>query len=336
MAQPFANFLLSFPIFLILTFTSSAFPHPLSSSFASTEINFWSANVLNKMPEAISKKLSPLTKHESEYYAETISKDNFEADLKFCSLAKLACSAVLDDIKVVKQSYTTRNVYMDNKAIPLEKVDPFSFFRLSILKEGNTIHLSDLKASLPYRAFLPPQIASKITLTSKGIAKIFPESSKEAVGTTLSYCNAAAIKGELKVCPKSLEEMINFSKSALGKNKLLALTSKSTRGSGEELKIEKIKQFDVEKIVACHEMYLPFATYFCHSLPSSRIYSVDFVEPKSGAPVNTVLAMCHMDTSPWPADHVAFQILKFGPGQGEACHWSNEIDLAWIAGGENM
>ncbi|KAL0413806.1 UNVERIFIED_CONTAM: BURP domain-containing protein 14 [Sesamum radiatum] len=85
--------------------------------------------------------------------------------------------------------------------------------------------------------------------------------------------------------------MINFSKSALGKNKLLALTSKSTKGSGDELKIKKIKQFDVKKIVACHEIYLPFATYFCHSLPSSRIYSVDFVEPKSGAPVNTVVAV---------------------------------------------
>ncbi|KAL0456428.1 UNVERIFIED_CONTAM: Polygalacturonase 1 beta-like protein 1 [Sesamum latifolium] len=280
------------------------------------------------------KKLSPLTKHDSEYYAATISNDNFKADSKFCSLAKLACSTVFDDIKVVKEAYATTRTYGHNKvSIPLEKVDPFSFFRLSILEEGNTIHLSNLKESLPYRAFLPPQIASKITLNPKGIAKIFPKSSKEAIGTTLSYCNAAAIKEKER---KSLEEMINFSKSALGKDKLLALTSKSTKGSGDELKIEKIKQFDIEKIVACHEMYFPFATYFCHSLPSSRIYSVDFVEPKSGAPVNTVLAVCHMDTSPWPADHVAFQILKFGPGQGEACHWLNEIDLAWIAGGANM
>ncbi|KAL0377087.1 UNVERIFIED_CONTAM: Polygalacturonase 1 beta-like protein 1 [Sesamum calycinum] len=289
------------------------------------------------MPEAISKKLSPLTKHDSEYYAETISNDNFKADSKFCSLAKLACSTILDDIKVVKEAYATTKTYNHKKmTIPLEKVDRFSFFKLSILKEGNTIHLSNLKESLPYRAFLPPQMASKITLTPKGIAKVFPESSKEAIGTTLSYCNADAIKGELKVCPKSLEEMINFSKSALGKNRLLALTSKSTKGSGDELKIRKIKQFDVEKIIACHEMYLPFATYFCHSLPSSRIYSVDFVETKSGAPVNTVLAICHMDTSSWPADHVAFQILKSVPGQGEACHWLNEIDLAWIAGGPNM
>ncbi|KAK4406291.1 Polygalacturonase 1 beta-like protein 1 [Sesamum angolense] len=258
------------------------------------------------MPEAISKKLSPLTKHDSEYYAETISNDNFKADSKFCSLAKLACSTVLDDIKAINSQRRRHNPSFGLERIP-------SLSRVS-------------SASNRVKNYFDP----------KTHCKCIPESSKEAIGTTLSYCNADAIKGELKVCPKSLEEMIHFSKSALGKDRLLALTSKSTKGSGDELKIGKIKQFDVEKIIACHEMYLPFATYFCHSLPSSRIYSVDFVETKSGAPVNTVLAICHMDTSSWPADHVAFQILKSVPGQGEACHWLNEIDLAWIAGGPNM
>ncbi|KAI3450275.1 hypothetical protein Pfo_006940 [Paulownia fortunei] len=329
MAHPFATFLLLFPFLLHLSLTSSAFSDP-------TQIKFWSQNVHNKMPAAISTKLSPLTKHDADYYAETISENNFKADTKFCSLAKLACSTGIDEVKTVKESYATVKTYNNNKvAIPLEKVDPFSFFRLSILREGNTIHLSNLKESLPYPAFLPPQIASKISLSPKRVKKIFPESSKEAMDTTLSYCNAAAIKEEFKSCPKSLEEMISFSKTALGKNKLLALTSKSTRGSGNQVMIKKIKQFDVEKIVACHEMFLPFATYFRHSLSSSRIYSVDFFEPKTRAPVNTVLGICHMDTSPWPANNLAFQILKFGPGQGEACHWLNQIDLAWIEGGEN-
>ncbi|XP_011091740.1 polygalacturonase-1 non-catalytic subunit beta-like [Sesamum indicum] len=281
------------------------------------------------MPEAISTKLSPLTNQDSNYYAEAISENNFNADTEFCSRAKLACSIGSD-------AYVTALVYnkYGGAIAPLEKVDQFSFFRLSTLKEGNEIHLSSLKVSLPFRAFLPSQIASKVPLTSEGIAKIFPQSSKEDTATTLYYCNAAAIKGELKVCPKSLEEMISFSKSALGKNKLLALTSKSTKGSASELKIKRIKQYDVEKIVACHEMYLPFATYFCHSLPSSKIYAVDVVEPSTGAPVNTVVAICHMDTSAWPEEHVAFKIVKLGPGQGEVCHWLSEIDVAWIAGGE--
>ncbi|GFP85225.1 probable polygalacturonase non-catalytic subunit jp630 [Phtheirospermum japonicum] len=331
---------LSFSFLLYLNFIiSSTFSDPLSSSYSSIQTKFWSENVQNKMPFAISTKLSPLTKHDSDFYAKTISGNSFKADAKFCALAKLACTSDIGHINGVTESYAVKKTYKINKESinTLHNMDPFSFFRLSILKEGNTIHLSNLKESLPYRAFISPQIASKISLTTKGLAQIFPESPKDAIDTTLSYCNAASIKGEIKTCPKSLEEMISFSKTALGTKKLLSLYSESTTGSGQELTIKKVKKFDVEKIVACHEMFLPFATYFCHSLPSSRIYSVDFVEPRTKAPVNTVVAICHMDTSPWPANHVAFEILKFGPGQGEACHWLNQIDLAWIAaGGENI
>ncbi|KAG8369450.1 hypothetical protein BUALT_Bualt14G0015000 [Buddleja alternifolia] len=394
MAHPFTTFLLLFPLLL-------------SSSLASNQITFWSQNVLNEMPQAISTKLSPLNKQDSDYYAKTISQNNFKADSNFCSVAKLSCFTLFNELvsgdkirynnpvasplvsgdkirynnpvasplvsgdkirynnpvssplvsgdkirynnpvvsplvsgdKIRYNNPVARPLVSGDKirynnpvAIPLKNIDPFSFFRLSVLKEGNTMYLSNLKATLPYRAFLPPQIASQISLNPQNIAKKFPDWTKEAIETTLSYCNAAATKGEFKTCPKSLEEMISFSKTALGKNKLLSLASQSTKGSGNKLEIRNIKKFNVEKIVACHEMFLPFATYFCHSLSSSRIYSVDFVEPKTGAPVNTVVAICHLDTSSWSANHVALKILKFGPGQGEACHWMNEIDLAWIDG----
>ncbi|KAL3635052.1 hypothetical protein CASFOL_022106 [Castilleja foliolosa] len=332
------HFTITFLLYLSFLISSS-FSNPISSSYSSFQTKFWSQNVQNKMPLSISTKLSPLTKHDSDFYAKTISGNNFKADAKFCAIASLACTSDIGQINTVKEAYATTRTYNNKKQSinTLQNMDPFSFFRISILKGGNTIHLSNLKEHLPYRAFIPPQIASKISLTTKGIAQIFPESAKDAIDTTLSYCNAESIKGELKTCPKSLEEMISFSKTALRTKKLLSLSSESTKGSGQVLTIEKVTKFDVEKTVACHEMFLPFATYFCHSLPSSRIYSVEFVEPKTKAPVNTVVAMCHMDTSPWPANHVAFQILKFGPGEGEACHWLNEIDLAWIAaGGKNI
>ncbi|KAL0290901.1 UNVERIFIED_CONTAM: BURP domain protein USPL1 [Sesamum angustifolium] len=168
----------------------------------------------------------------------------------------------------------------------------------------------------------------------QGITEAFPESgvspTKETIQTTLAYCNAAALEGETKSCPKSLEEMVGFAKAALGGTTLLALTSKNTRGSDFEMVIGKMKQYRATKIVACHEAFLPFAAYFCHSLSSSRLYAVEVVDPKAGAAVNTMLAICHMDTSSWPKNHVAFEILKFGPGEGEACHWFTQLDLAWI------
>lgn len=353
MAHLFTSLLL-LSFFLYLGFIPSSFSDKLSPTFATTQTKFWSQNVNNAMPAAISTKLSPLTILETDFYTKTISQNNFKADTKFCSLAKLACSSALDQSLIsVAKVYGENKVYESNPkkaneasttsinpntvkiyeattTTSLINIDPFTFFRPSYLKEGDTIHLSSLKESIPYRAFLPPQIASKLSLTLKGVTNLFPYSSKDSIETTLSYCSAAAIKGEFKSCPKSLEEMISFSKTALGATKLLALTTKNTEGSDKELVIKEVKQFNAEKIVACHEVFLPFATYFCHSLPSSRIYAVDLVEPEARTPVNTAVAVCHMDTSSWPASHVAFKMLKFGPGQGEACHWMNEIDLAWI------
>ncbi|CAI9762913.1 unnamed protein product [Fraxinus pennsylvanica] len=115
------------------------------------------------------------------------------------------------------------------------------------------------------------------------------------------------MKGEIKNCPKSLEEMISFSKFTLGKKKLLAMASQRTKKG--DFQIRTIKKFDRKKVVACDEVYLPFAAYFCHSISSTQIYAVDLVEPETRLPVSTVIAMCHMDTSGWPANHVAFKIL---------------------------
>ncbi|KZV48469.1 BURP domain-containing protein 16-like [Dorcoceras hygrometricum] len=283
------------------------------------------------MPKSILDKLSPLTQNDCKYYTSMIS-NNVKLDSKFCSIAKLACSSSLEDVKV------RRNIYVDeyqnnpssSLSVDQRNEDHFSFFRLSVLKNGNIVHLPNLEESLPDRSFLPPQIASRIPLNTQEIAKLFPGTTKETIEHTLFYCNAAAIKGEVKSCPKSLEEMINFSKSALGGKKLISLSSKSTEGSNTEVMIKNIKKFNSDRIVACHEVFLPFAAYFCHSLPSTNLYSVDLVETKTGAPVNSLVAICHMDTSPFPANHVVFKILKLRPGQGEACHWFTQIDLAWI------
>ncbi|KAL7085882.1 hypothetical protein ACP275_14G305100 [Erythranthe tilingii] len=131
--------------------------------------------------------------------------------------------------------------------------------------------------------------------------------------------------------------MIEFAKFTLGEKKVVALTSKNTRGSNTEVKIGNIKEYGgcggKSKIVACHKAFLPFAAYFCHSLSSTRLYAVDVVvDRETGSNVvNTMLGICHMDTSHWPKEHVAFKILKFGPGEGEACHWFTHLDLAWIA-----
>lgn len=333
------SFTLTVPFLLLaICLTPLTFGAFASSSVASNQLNFWSKNVLNNMPESILSKLSPMSKHDSDYFASLASKKSFTSDAKFCSMANLACSFTLQGFQKFNNAYNMYGAISTFHAS--DEADPNSFFRLSILEQGNRVDLPNLNDQIPPRSFLPSQIASKISTSSNELQKMFPESfalpsAKEAIQTTLLYCGAPTLKGEIKSCPKSLENMIEFSKKVLGVNQLVALTSKSTKGSGKELVIGNIKHIDAENIVSCHEVFFPFAAYFCHLLSSTRLYAVDFVAPETRAPVNTILAICHMDTSSWPASHVAFKILKTSPGQAEACHWFTQIDLVWIASGDS-
>ncbi|XP_073313579.1 polygalacturonase-1 non-catalytic subunit beta-like [Primulina huaijiensis] len=308
MGHSFTAFLALFPFLL---YTTSAISKTFTPPFASDQIKFWSENVQNEMPKTILKKLTPLTQDDCKYYTNMLSNNvKFSADSDFCSIAKLACSSRLEGVLLEKRRNIYVDEYQENKGLDqkINEADVFSFFRLSILKNGNMVHLPNLEESLPDRAFLPSQIASKISLNIKEMARLFPGVTKETMEKTLFYCNAAAIKGEVRSCPKSLEEMINFSKSALGGKKLISLSSKSTQGSNTELVIKNFKKLNTDyKIVACHEVFLPFAAYFCHSFSSTNLYSVDLVEPKTRAPVITLLAICHMDTSPFPENHVVFR-----------------------------
>lgn len=210
-----------------------------------------------------------------------------------------------------------------------------SFFRVSILKPGNIIHLDNLENPFPHRSFLPSQIASKISINSNHLQHLFPQTfssplTKDTSKTTIFNCNAPTLEGEVKKCAKSLEEMIEFSKTTLKQNHLIALTTKTKEGSGEKLKIDKFHKINSQKSVSCHEIFLPFATYFCHLLSSTNIYVVDLVDLNTNVQVNTALVVCHMDTSSWPADHPAFKMLNFSPGKGEACHWMSQADLVWV------
>ncbi|XP_049343495.1 BURP domain-containing protein 16-like [Solanum verrucosum] len=210
-----------------------------------------------------------------------------------------------------------------------------SFFRVSILKPGNTIHLDNLVNPFPHRSFLPSQIASKISINSNHLQHLFPQTftspfTKDTTKTTILNCNAPTLKGEVKTCAKSLEEMIEFSKTTLKQNHLISLTTDSIQGSGQKLKIEKFHKINSQKSVSCHEIFLPFATYFCHLLSSTNIYAVELVDLNTNVHVNTAMVVCHMDTSSWPADHPVFKKLNFSPGKGEVCHWMSQTDLVWV------
>ncbi|KAF3619525.1 hypothetical protein FXO38_32882 [Capsicum annuum] len=271
---------------------------------------------------------------QAKYYANSIPDQAKYYPSKIPDQAKYYATRIPDQAKYYPSKIPDQAKYYATSHSN-HHLGEVSFFRVSILKPGNTVHLDNLENPFPHRSFLPSQIASKIPINSNHLQHLFPETfsspfTKDTTQTTIQSCNAPNLKGEVKKCAKSLEEMIEFSKTILKKNHLTALTTKSTEGSGKKLKIDKFHKINAQKSVSCHEIFLPFATYICHLLSSTNIYSVDLVDLKTDAHVNTALVVCHMDTSSWPADHAAFKMLNFSPGKGEACHWMSQSDLIWV------
>ncbi|XP_031124232.1 polygalacturonase-1 non-catalytic subunit beta-like [Ipomoea triloba] len=148
---------------------------------------------------------------------------------------------------------------------------------------------------------------------------------------SLHHCDASRVKGERRTCAKILEDMIEFSRDTLGCKHMVALASQNTKGLGNRVVTIRnvLKPYNkTEKIVACHEVFFPFAAYYCHMLPLTQVYAVEVISPKKSGTINNLFAICHMDRTP---NHMAFKLLKTSPGKGEVCHWIGEMDLLWVS-----
>ncbi|CAI9112363.1 OLC1v1012808C1 [Oldenlandia corymbosa var. corymbosa] len=264
---------------------------------ALSQLEFWYRNVNNPIPEVIASNLSPLSNGDSDaLFASFTSPNNDEESYSSIpSAAKLCSMANLASTPLQEISFQS----------PKEKLSyPFPFF---------------------YDLFAIQAV-------------------KEGVELSTQMCGIKdGIHGEIKACLNSLEGLIHFAKETLETKttKVTLLTTENTLGlGGKELEIGNIKPFfhehhnsghEHQKVVTCHELWFPFATYFCHSLPTTHHYTVDLVEPVMKAHVNRVLVMCHMDTSEWLAVHEAFRQLNMSLGERPICHWMTRRDLPWIA-----
>lgn len=203
------------------------------SSVAHNQLSLWSKYVHNQMPEVLLSKLSPMSEQDFSFFNSLLSKPTFVADAKICSTAQLACSYSNQDQNqhMTNQSQGSKlgdyrpigpyaaNASQGSKLIDFIPVgpyyvtklspsqgldDPHVFFRISVLKLGNKVHIPKvLNHTFPHRSFLPFPIAKKIMMSSNDIERIFPESlespiTRDAVLSTIFYCNAPAIKEETK------------------------------------------------------------------------------------------------------------------------------------------
>lgn len=217
-------------------------------------------------------------------------------------------------------------------------VEPGKFFREEMLKTGTVMPMPDIRDRMPKRSFLPRVIVSKLPFSNsklEELKKIFHADDESRMAdmmrSSLSECERAPSRGETKRCVGSVEDMIDFATSVLGRN-IAVRTTENTQGSKGKIMIGSVKGINggrTTKSVSCHQSLFPYLLYYCHSVPDVRVYEADLLDPASKSKINHGVAICHIDTSAWSPSHGAFIALGSEPGKIEVCHWIFENDMTW-------
>lgn len=209
------------------------------------------------------------------------------------------------------------------------------FFLEKDIQPGSKMNLNFIKSSNE-ATFLPRQVAKSIPFSSNKLPEIYSQFSvtpksveAEMIKETIKECEEPTIKGEGKYCATSLESMVDFSTSKLGKN-VQAISTEVEKESGlQKYTITKVeKKTTGEKSVVCHKQNYAYAVFYCHSTQATEAYKVS-LEGADGTKAKAVAA-CHKDTSAWNPKHLAFQVLKVKPGTVPVCHFLPEDHIVWI------
>ncbi|RHN65097.1 putative BURP domain-containing protein [Medicago truncatula] len=149
---------------------------------------------------------------------------------------------------------------------------------------------------------------------------------------SLGECERVPARGETKKCVGSIEDMIDFAASVLGRN-VVVRTTENVNGSKKDLMVGHVSGINnggkMTRTVSCHQSLFQYLLYYCHSVPKVRVYQAELLDPKIKDKINQGVAVCHLDTSDWSPTHGAFVSLGSGPGQIEVCHWIFENDMSW-------
>ncbi|KAF8399213.1 hypothetical protein HHK36_015078 [Tetracentron sinense] len=217
-------------------------------------------------------------------------------------------------------------------------VEPGKFFRESMLKQGTVMPMPDINDKMPERSFLPRVISSKLPFSTSRVSElkqIFHASENSSMENileaALADCERAPSRGETKRCVGSVEDMIDFAVSVLGRN-VVVRSTESVKGSKQNVMIGVVKGINGGRViesVSCHQTLFPYLVYYCHSVPKVRVYEADILDVKDKTKINHGVAICHIDTSAWSPGHGAFVALGSSPGHIEVCHWIFQNDMTW-------
>lgn len=207
------------------------------------------------------------------------------------------------------------------------------FFLAREMHQGEKMNLHFVK-STSEATFLPRQVAKTVPFSSTQLPEILnrfsvkPDSMEaEIMKKTIKECEEKGIKGEEKYCATSLESMIDFSTSKLGKKVHAISTEVQKETEVQRYTIEGVQTMG-DKAVVCHKQNYAYAVFYCHKTSSVKAYKVSLVGA-DGTKAEAV-AVCHKDTSAWNPKHLAFQVLKVKPGSIPVCHFLPEDHIVWV------
>ncbi|KAL0447460.1 UNVERIFIED_CONTAM: BURP domain-containing protein 3 [Sesamum latifolium] len=207
---------------------------------------------------------------------------------------------------------------------------PGKLMKLDFSKNGNrapflTRHDAD---SVPFSSDKLPEILSEFSVD--------PSSDEaEAMKKTIQGCEqiSKSVKGEEKFCATSLESMIDFATSKLGKD-VDAISTSAVETVVDNLRgyrIVRVKQMPPRKqVVACHRQEYPYAVFYCHKMAetSSTVGYKVWMVAGEGSPQVEAMAVCHRDTATWNPMHLVFQV---NPGGAPVCHFLPVDHLLWVS-----
>ncbi|KAB5511150.1 hypothetical protein DKX38_030184 [Salix brachista] len=217
------------------------------------------------------------------------------------------------------------------KAIKSSLPDSTIFYLYNDIHPGKRMRIRFANSGTKV-SFLPRQVAESIPFTSDKIPEILKYfalevNSKEArvIRDAIGGCEDPNMEGEEKFCATSLESLIDFNVERLGQN-VRVLSTEAGKKQEYTVSARAIMIGD-DKAAVCHKMRYPYAVHYCHVIADIEVYEVPLVGA-DGTKVKAV-TVCHLNTSAWSPDHMAFQVLKIKPGPA-VCHFLDSDTLIWV------
>ncbi|CAL5196473.1 unnamed protein product [Lathyrus oleraceus] len=139
-----------------------------------------------------------------------------------------------------------------------------------------------------------------------------------------NYCGTPSAIGEDKHCALSLESMMDFSISKLGKN--IKMMSSSFAQNHDKYVVEEVKKVG-DKAVMCHRLNIEKVVFYCHMVNATTTYMVPLVA--SDGTKSKALTICHHDTRGMNPI-VLHEVLNVKPGTVPICHFIGNKAIAWV------